>query len=307
MPNNAVSPGTYVWNYQLAPNSTRGKYLFEKFPGSDPSVLRTSSGLTALPTAAQGQTDRIHTVGGGYVEYFQTTAQTLMPVSHATKGLVLDGDQVDNETQEYVPGSNSTTSPFAFTVGTDSNFFFRANLEITDASGSDQLMVGFRIVQAYQVSTSFLSTGDALYTDFAAIGFAATKANPNPISVAYDLANSGSTTVQATGATWADTLQHTLEVRVIGLNAYFLINGIQLGNPVAIDGSKGIYGAGAAITSMSTTTGPVIAFTSGTVLVPFIFVRQDADLLDAVYLHEWECGHLVDIGADKNAEDARPR
>lgn len=288
--------------YQMSPSYVRGKYFYERFAGTDPSILRTSSGLTALPTASAGQVDRIHTVGGHYIEYYQSTAQTLQPVAHATKGLVLDGDQVDNESQEYVIGGNSTTNPYAMVVGTDSDFFFRCTFEITDASGSDQLMMGFRKVQTYQVPTSFLTTGDSGYTDFYAVGFAATKADPNPVNIAYDLNDSGSTTVQAASFTWADTKSHTLEVRVIGSKAYTFINGVRLGGTVSFDRVNGIYGTGAALTAQTTVGGPSFTFDTADTLVPFIFVRQDADLLDAVYLRDMEGGLLVDIGLDPNQE-----
>lgn len=292
----ATRPFQRLYPKDLHTNLTKGKYLFSTFAGSDPSLFRTASGLTALPTASQGQVDRMFTSDGTFMEYFQSTAQTLQPVAHATKGLVLDGDQVDNECQEYVPGGNSTTSPYAFVIGTDTDFFFRCTFEITDASGSDQFMMGFRLVQTFQVPTSFLTTGDAGYTDFAAIGFATTKANPNPVAVAYDLNDSGSTTVQAAGFTWADTLKHKLEIRVIARKAYFYINGVRLGGTVSKDA------AGTAITAQNTTTGPSFTFDNGDTVVPFIFVRQDADLLDAVYISDMEIGHLTDIGLDKNNE-----
>lgn len=291
-----VRPLQRLYPYNLHDNINKGRYAYEKFPGSDPSILTTASGLTALPTASAGQVDRIHTVGGHYIEYYQTTAQTLMPVSHATKGLVLDGDQVNNESAEYVPGSNSTTSPFAFVTGTDTDFFFRCTFEITDASGSDQFLMGFRKVEAYQVPTSFLTTGDGGYSDFAAIGFAATKADPNPVSVATDIGNSGSTTVTPVSFTWADGKKHKLEIRVIARKAFFYINGVKLGNTVSKDAD------GTAITAQTTVSGPSYTFTNAITLIPFIFVRQDTDLTDAIYLYDMEIGHLTDIGLDKNNE-----
>jgi len=277
--------------YAQSPAVRRRRYFYERFDGNlvgGPLMYRIASGLTALPTAVQAQTDGIVSFQGNFLEYFQTTAQTLQPVSHATKGLVLDGDQVDNESQEYVVGGNSTTQPLAFVTGTDDGFFIRATLEITDASGSDQMLVGFRKQQAYQVPTSFLTTGNALYTDFAGIGFAATKADPNPVSVATDIGASGSTTVSATNFTWADTKIHKVEVRVIGRKALYLINGVPLGGTVSKDA------LGVAITAQPTKTAAAYTFTSGLTLVPFIFVRQDADLLDAVYLRELEVGFLDD-------------
>jgi len=295
MPRNQ-RPLRYTFPYQLHPNFTGRKYAREVLSGVHPQITRSSSSITALPTASAAQVSQIRTPAGYMIEMYQSTAQTLQPVSHATKGLVLDGDQVDDESAEYVIGGNYTTNPYAMVVGTDSDFFFRATLEITDASGSDQLLVGWRLVQTYQVPVSFLTTGDAGYTDFAAIGFCATKANPNPVGTATDLNNAGSTIASPITFTWADTLTHQLEVRVVGGKAVYLINGVRLGGVVAFDGN------GAAITAQTTIASPSFTFDSGDTLVPFIFVRQDADLLDACYLKSFEVGHLVDIGLDPNNE-----
>jgi hypothetical protein len=184
----------------------------------------------------------------------------------------------------------------AFVVGTDPSFFLRVTLEITAANGSDQLLVGWRKAQTYLVPTSFLNGGNAGYTDFAAIGFASTVASPNPVVTATDVGGSGTTTVTSTGFTWANGGIHTLEVRVVGGQARYFINGTRIGNPVTKDGT------GTAITSQTTTSGVVYNFTSGLTLVPFIFVRQDAGLTTAVYLRQLEVGPLVLVGLDPNAE-----
>lgn len=268
----------------------RRRYFYERFDGNlvgGPLMWRVASGLTAPPTAAQGQTDGIMTPQGNFIEYFQTTAQTLQPVSHATKGLVLDGDQVDNETQEYVIGGNSTTQPLAFVTGTDDGFFIRATLELTVSNGSDQLLVGFRKAQAYAVPASFLTGGAATYTDFAGLGFATAVTTPNAVATSTSVGNAVNV-VSATGFTWASTLIHKVEVRVVGRKAQYLINGVPLGGSVSKDA------LGATITAQATKTSAAYTFTSGLTLLPFIFVRQDAALLTAAYLRELEVGFLDD-------------
>ncbi len=270
---------------KLSDHLKKGKYFFEKFSGQ-PLAFTHTSGVPAFASAAQGQVDLLYTAGGHYIELYQSTAQTLMPLAHATSGLEIGLDQVDNESAEYVPGGNRTTNPYAFLTGTDGDFFIRAQLEITDASGSDQLVVGFRKVQTYQVPTSFLTTGDAGYTDFAAIGFAATKANPNPVKCATDLNDSGSTTVSATGFTWADTKIHELMIEVIARVPHYYINGVELGGTVSYDAT------GTAITAQATTSCTAYLFDSGDTVEPFVFVREDADLTDAVYLKELEIGPI---------------
>lgn len=280
-----------VTPYKTSDGIRKHRYFYERFNEAQPHILRSASSIMALPTASQGQTDYIITPRGNYMEYFQTTAQTLQPVGNA-KGLVLDGDQVDDESAEYVPGGLSDSSPFAFLTGTDDDFAIRATLEITDASGSDQLLIGFRKNEAFQVPTSFLTTGDGIYTDFVGIGFCATKADPNPVGVAYDQNNGGSTTVQAVSFTWADTKIHKLEIRIIGRKARYFINGVELGGSISKDA------LGVAITAQATRGGPAVTLDSGDYMVPFIFVRQDADLLNAVYLRELEIGFLKDMEAD---------
>lgn len=287
-------PFEYVQGYQINPNIIRGKYVYEKINGS-PLILNMSGALAALPTAAQGQIDTLITRGGVGWDMFQTTAQTLGPAYTSGSGLEIALDQVDNEAVEYVPGGNNTFNPYGMTVATDTDFFFRAKFTLADASGLDQFGIGWRKQEAFAVPTSFLTTGDGIYTDFALFGFAGTTADPNPVRISTDLNNSGSATVTSPGFTWADGLTHQLEVRVVGRKALFLINGVLLGNPVAKDGN------GASITSQTTTTGPVFSFDTGDFLVPFIFCRQDADV-GTVFLVDYEIGHLVDVGLDPNQE-----
>jgi len=296
MPRN-TRPLRFTQQYEINPNFTRSRYLFEKFSGSTPWLNPGATGVTALPTAAQGQVDCAISPMGYYYELFQTTAQTILPFPHATKGLEISGDEVDNESLEIVPGGNRTNSPYAMTVGTDSDFFMRVQLEVTDASGSDQLVVGWRKVQTYAVPVGFLAATDPTYTDFAAIGFAGTKADPNPLRTITDLADQGAApTVNAVNFTWADGKIHQLEVRVIGGKALYLINGIRLGNPVAVDA------LGAAITSQSTLTSAPYTFAAATVVVPFIFLRHDTDVAEDTFMRQLEIGHTVDIGLDKTQE-----
>lgn len=289
-----------VQAYDLDTRLRQGKYTYMKFGGVYLPLLRNASSLTALPTALQGQVATIVGAQGFNpvpIEYFQTTAQTLQPVP-TTNGLVLDGDQVDNESQEYVVGGNSARNPLAMVIGGasgDPDFFFRARLEITVPNGSDQLVVGWRKVQTYAVPTSFLNGGDAIYTDFAALGFNATVATPNPVGSVTSVGHAVNIATPLS-FTWAAGKVHDLEVQVRGGKALYFINGVRSGNPVKLDA------LGAAITSQSTVTGVSYTFTAGLTLVPFIFVRQDAALTTAVILHELEAGHLVNIGRDPSQE-----
>lgn len=290
---NTLQPG------HLTDRFRKHGYFYEKF-GAISSILQFGTAATpvtvpTLPTAVQGNVSRIITPHGNTIEMFSTTAQTLLPAPHATKGWDIACDAVDNEALELVPGGNFATSPYAMlTSGTGAapNFYQAVTLELTDASGSDQLLMGFRKAETYAVPTSILTTGDGIYTDFCGIGFCATKADPNPVGVASDVANGGSTTCTPIGFTWADTLKHRLEMWVVGRRPYFFINGVGLGGSVRLDA------AGGAITAQLTKAPHAYTFGTALSLVPFLLVRHDADVLEAAYISEWEVGTLEMVGKD---------
>jgi hypothetical protein len=252
--------------------------------------------VPTFPTALQDNVDVIHLAeafGLKAIELYQTTAQTLMPSRHATKGLEIGLDEVNNESAEYVPGGNHAANPLGCLAGTDPGVLIRATLEIADVSGSDQLVIGFRKQENYVVPTSFLSTGDALYTDFYGIGFSG-AADPNDVKTVKDLNNAGSTVVFDTNFNFADGGIHTLEVRVKGRKVQCFINGVALGGVVKKDG------VGAVLTAQQTYTPPAFTFDAGDFLIPFIFSRYDATTPGAIYLRSLWCGQLVEDGLDPN-------
>lgn len=261
--------------------------IVEKLSGN-PLVLGVAG--AALATANAGDIDYLHDAAGNYWSFVQHTAQTLFPrdLIAADLGMEIALDQVDNETVEYTLGGNSARNPFGWTVGTD-DFYFECGFNITDASGSDQFGVLIRKQEAYTAPTSFLTTGDGIYTDFVLFGFAATKADPNPVNISYDLNNSGSATVQAANFTWADGKTHRLGIAVVKRKCYFFINGVGLGGRVTVDGEGGD------ITDQSTVVGPSITLDSGDFFIPGIFCRQDTDLTP-IYLRSYKAGTLADLG-----------
>lgn len=285
--------------YQMSPTYVKNQYYYENFKdGRQMPWFKTTSGLTVVATTAtitQGNTIQGVTPNQWW-ECFATTDQDILATGVADSGLDLAGDLVDNEAAEWVPGGNAAASRLAFVTGTDTDFFIKAKFKITDADGSDQFLVGFRKQEAYAVPTSFLTTGDGIYTDFFGVGFASTVANPNAVVTASDIANGGSTTVTSTGFTWADGLVHSLELRVVGRKALVLINGVAIGNPIAKDGDGG------AITSQSTLSTASYTFANALTVIPFIFLRHDANVSNAHYLQEIEVGRLVEVGKDPNNE-----
>jgi hypothetical protein len=284
--------------YGLSDNFRYGKYYYENFKDGHKPFLYTVSatGIPAVATtlAGQGVTHEMLTQHG-YWQVFNTTDQAVLPFATAGSGLDISCDLVNNEAVELVPGGNFAFSRLAFVVGTDSDFFFRAKYKLTDVSGADQaVLAGFRKQEAFAVPTSILNAGDGIYTDFAGIGFA--DAGGVDVFTVTDLNNSGSTVATDTGFNATDSEVVKFEVRVVGGKAIYFINGTRLGNPVTKDGD------GASITEQTTLTGAVFTFDSGDTLVPFIFLRHDADIANGTLLQEVEIGHLVDVGLDPNKE-----
>jgi hypothetical protein len=276
--------------------------------------ITAATGIAAFDTAAapayaQGSTHVVKTAGGLYMEVFATTAQTIMPILTPGTGLEIGLDKVNNESVEYVPGGNSAYSPFAYTVGTTQPYTFRVALNFADVSGSDQFLVGWRKQETFAVPTSFLTTGDGIYTDFFGMGFCATVANPNPIGIAYDVNNGGSTFANTVGFTWADGLTHVLEVRLGGSRVRAYINGAPLGGTVKTDGLGGAI-TGQATSSAGTTafnaldgdTDGIKGFDTGDILIPFIFSRFDATTPGAIYIQGLEIGPTSEFGWDTSNE-----
>ena len=278
---------------QLSHSIRRGKYMFIYEPQGLPYIYTTASTVPALPTASATQTDSIlvpGAFGNNYLELYQNTAQTLFLTPSASHGYLMGGDIVNNETVEYVPGGNIAANPLGHLVGTDPGSFIKLTVEVTDRSGTDQFVVGWRKQEAFTAATSFLSTGDALYVDFAGIGFSGTSGDL--VKTMTDVGNSGSTTVTDTTFAFADTKVHTLETRVTkgGVVTYY-INGVITGDTVSFDG------LGAALTPQTTATGGAYTFTNALQLVPFIFHRYDTTTPGNVFLRRLEVGQLSDIGA----------
>lgn len=290
-PTNATSPHNPAYVNGLSLGLRKGKYMIYDLPHANPSIITTASTVPAFPTASQGQTDTITLTGAPFqntVEMFQTTAQTLMPAVQAAKGLEIGLDEVDNESVEYVLGGLRASNPLGYTAGTDPGVFIKATVEFTDRSGTDQFIVGFRKNEAFAVPTSFLTTGDAGYVDFAGIGFSGITSDL--VKTMTDIGNTGSTTVTNTAFAFADAGVHTLETRIKGRAVSYYINGALLGSLISKNG------VGTAITAQQTLSGAAYSFTSALFLVPFIFHRYDTNTPGTVFLRRLECGQLLEVG-----------
>ncbi len=297
----STRPLRYTYQNELDPNFVRQKYYYQNFKtGVQPiHYTTTASGTAVNLVAAAGvlaanATAQVAIPGCPFNwDIFGHTAQTNVLINTAGSGLRISTDEVDNEGIEIVPGQNSTSNPISFLTGTDSDFFFKAKFKITDADGADEFGIGFRKQETFSQTFS-PSTGDPVYTDYLMFGFAGTVANPNAVRTSSDVADSGTSTRTSVNFTWADTLVHTLEIRVKSRVASLLINDCPLGGTVTKDGD------GATITTQNTTSGPLYTFGNALTLVPFIFLQHDTAVSEALFLQEIEIGHLVDVGLDPN-------
>lgn len=179
------------------------RFLRDDF-GVQPAAIK-NDGTTAA-SGTTGDTNILTSAKGQYEYFILGAGQTIkVPVWVAASGLNIALDATDDEGLELTAGIGALSSG-SFTIGTDRAFYVKATLKSTDASGSDELLVGFRKNQAYQ--TAYTS-----YTDYAAIGLV-TSADPGAISIKTRL-NSGSAVTQDTTATWADSATKTFKVVVL--------------------------------------------------------------------------------------------
>jgi hypothetical protein len=295
------SPGVQnqskVWANDFSDGLRKSKYMLIDRFSSQPMILQygTQAAPAAIPALPTAVVDGVNVLffpdafGHRAIEMYQTTAQTAFPSIHASKGLLVGGDLVNNEGLELVPGGNRASNPLGYLAGTDPGVLIRATIEVADASGSDQLFLGWRKQENYVVPVSFLSGGDALYTDFVGIGFSGST-DPNKVQIMSDIGNAGSTIVTDTGFTFADNGIHQIEVRIKGRRASFNINGGALGDTIRKNG------LGASITAQPTRLGSSYTVTSGLFMVPTFFHRYDLTTPGNVYLRRLEIGPLAEVG-----------
>lgn len=216
----------------------------------------------ATGAAASGSTGAVNLLsfgGQGTLECAQLGAgQTLVVPTIASDGLEISGDQTDDEGRELCSGL-LVRNQGVFLVGTDAAFFFRCRGVIDDVSGTDTLVIGFRLNQAYQ-------TGFASYTDFAALNLDAGQWKS-----VTNLNNGGVTTTTLTGSTVADlgAFEVKILVSAAGVVTY------QLGTPGSLS---------------TNTVAPAFTFDTGDTVTPFLFFLHSADLANSVRLRQWEAG-----------------
>ena len=173
-------------------------------------------------------------------------------------GFDISLDDADNEGIEITPnilGRAATGgSRQAFIIDTDA-FYLKVKIYMTDVSGTDDLCVGFRKVEAFNALVN-------AYTDYAVL-----RLNAGDIYIESELNNAAAASDDTTND-WGDT------------------TAVELGVFVDVTGAVTYTIDGSAPSSTQAYT-----FDTTDVVIPFIyFLHEAADFAELTYLQSWECG-----------------
>lgn len=240
----------WVYNGTGWERNVDGAERFVTFKDEPASVKKAGAGA-ATGTAGD---ENLMRVGGSMFEYHIVGTQTIVSPALGSAGLDIGMDQTDNDGVELTRGITSASS-LAFTVGTSPAFYLKVKASIADVSGTDAFMVGFRKAEAYQADPDS-------YDEMASL-----LVNAGNIFGAQIL-NNAATDEDDTTDNWADGETHTLEVYVsaAGVVTY------------KIDGAD------------PTTAPASFTFDAAEVVVPFVYLRHDADVAGAVEIVSFDCG-----------------
>lgn len=253
-------PSAYVGKYPARKVSKRENRVIETAINSIRKGTEVSFEVAPICAALAGAGAAVTTTGttnlmncdGVLFEYRNIGTQTLVAPAWASTGLDIARDLTDNDGTEITQGCTARAR-HAYTVGTDAAVFFEVTTKVTDVSGTDQYLIGWRKAEAYQADWND-------YNDLAALNVLSGTVNISTI-----LANA--TTVNtATSTTWADAASKTVRVEVDATGkCSFLVDGVV----------QSQYG---------------FSFASATVIVPFLYLVHDADVAEATLLTSWKCG-----------------
>jgi len=248
-----VAPGE-INKYQYSQSINRrywdNKYVFENFQQN--GVTAKVGGGAAGGTAGNNNVLMLPTTA---FEYSILGTQTITAPVITASGLNIGSmDQVANDGLELNHGILSSQIP-AFIVGTDKAFFLRARFSIEDVSGTDDLAVGFRKVEANQANIDD-------YADMAVLNVIS-----GDIKIETIVGGAATVTTDTTD-NWADLATHELIIYVSDTGAV----------TYTIDG-------------VAPTVTAAYSFTNGLTVMPFLYFLQDTDIAGAVPLMVWECGY----------------
>lgn len=268
-------------------SSKNRKYTYEAFD-SLPSFSAALGNGAAVGTT--GAINQIRTQSGVYEAVILGLGQTIIvPVFDAVTGLGLNiaQDQVSTEGTEISFTPNIVTSgggraKHGFIVGGTGSetrpFFAQITVRPGDSSGIAEGFFGFIKMEAY-------ATALASYTEYAGISLVGSGVTAQ-IRLKTRLASGTAGDVDTT-QTVADALSCTYRVEV---------------DPVT---RKVRFRFGTGLTQAQIDRGDVpfptvtksdFAFTSGVILRPAFFFLNGADLVDTLYLQNFQCGYIPQRG-----------
>jgi len=232
------------------------RVVYEQY-ASDPNSIVDFFNAPGLMTSALGVGLSTGTTGDENIyrdseaELFQhvlVTQTILAPVFTAT-GLNVSQDLTDDDGVEY-SASVLANGKGSFIVG-QTACSFRLTFTLTDVSGTDDCLVGFRTKEAYQ----------ALVDNYD--GMAALNVISGAINIETIIGGAATTTTDTTD-TWADTETHTLEVRV------------------DTDGAVTYL-----IDDVAPTTTAAFSLTADQEIIPFFYLKHASDVAESTLLTQW--------------------
>jgi len=215
------------------------------------------SPLIAASTGAAASTsaNAINVIKTDAAQYEMTNkVGTIVIPTWSSAGLDIGACVDTNDDAIELTQGDTARSRSAFTVGTDGPFYFEAEILITDVSGTDDFLVGFRKAEAAQDDTDS-------YDEMAAFNIVSGDIKTETIL------NNATTVTTDTTDNWADVATKKLRV------------------DVARDG-KVTY----KIDGVDPTVSAAFTFDAGEVVVPFISLLAATDLPESTVLKQWNCG-----------------
>jgi hypothetical protein len=253
-----LTPGklsTDFRKYTYCSFASQGRYTAMNGYG-DPTGTAGDDNMATWPAEVGGQLNAIQFVIG---------TQTILSPSIVAGGLDVSQDLTNNDGFEWgfgIASDNVARGRHVYTVGTHKRFFATLGLKLTDITGTDTLLFGFRKVQA--ASADYTD-----YTDYAAFALVAALGALNTKT----RNDSGTAVSVATGTTWADLETKALTVEVDGEgNVKFYLDGAELGGA-------------------SPLAGQTFAFDVGDNVFPFFHMLHDTDVAESTLWTYFEAGY----------------
>lgn len=188
---------------------------------------------------------------GAVFEYLNIGTQTIVCPAFSANGLDIARDLTANEGTELTLGITARAK-HAYTVGTTPSFYFAVEATLTDVSGTDQFLIGFRKAEAYKADWND-------YDELCAVNVVSGNINVSKIL------NNTATVSTDTGLDWADTEKKMVSVTV-DASGYV---------SVSIDNTELKTG---------------FKFDPGEVVIPFVVLIHDTDLAESTLLSAVQCG-----------------